>query len=321
VTLPDEASPSVAHAAIARALEVTLPEDGAGSLVLIRAYAASALGALSDFDGAGRLLAQATTLAGDDAGKLAHVRYSAAKIAFWGGRLGAPAELLSGALLPTDPRERLDVLLLLATAAVSIDGRAALEHALQLVSAAEALVGVSIDDPSVSAREDPVAQSHCLRVRFLCYACAGDHARAAEAAEAAVATARRGGLRYEECAHLHNAGESYLQLGDLTRARAALVQSSELARDLGVERIPNDVLLAHLDGDAGRLAELAESSGAARDSWLELHARYWLGRLLASRGAPAAREDLLRAQDLAQQLEVREMAEDCARALAGLPPG
>jgi eukaryotic-like serine/threonine-protein kinase len=322
VTLQGDAWRSVAHAAIARALEVAAPDGGDAALVLVRAFAASALGALSDFEGAALLLAEATALAADDAGKLAQVRYSAAKVAFWGGKLGAPAEILSGAVLPADPRERLEVLLLLATATVSIDGRAALDRALDLVSRAEALVGVSMSEPHRPPAEDPVGQAHCSRVRFLCYAGAGDYARAAEAAEAAVATARRGGLRYEECADLHNAGESYLQLGDSARARAALIESSELARDLGVDRVqfPNRVLLAYLDGDTDGLTRLAESSGAAADAWHELHARYWLGRLLASEGAPASRRELLRAQDLARELEVREMADDCARALAALSP-
>jgi tetratricopeptide (TPR) repeat protein len=297
---------TIAHAAIDGAVSVA-DLAGGGDAARVLSYAARALGAIADFDGALALLERARSAAGEDDAALRHTRYSLAKIAYGRGEVAEAGGILSGLVLPADSRDRLDVLLVLAAAAASLEGRPALPRALDFVARAAA-----------TAEDDPVAQAQCLRMRFLCHSCAGDHDRAAEVAQEGVDFARRGGLRFEECAHLHNLGESWLLLGRPEDARSPIVAARELAHDLGAARamFPNDVLLAYIDGDDPLIARLAEEASAANDSWHELHARYWRGRLLVSRGAPEASGELHRAEVLARRLGVREIAEDCAR-LAG----
>ena len=289
----------------------------------ILAHAACALGALSDFVSAKRLLAEATDRAAEDESRLRVVRYASAKVAFWAGEAGAVVDLLGEAVLPADPRLRMEMLLILAMSMVMVDGRDAFTRGLDLVLRAEALVGHSADGSPVSEalRDDPVARVQCAKARVACCYFSGEYAKGASAAEAAVEIARRAGLRFDECAHLHNAGEQHLRGGERDRARVALLASNEIARDIGAERSTqhNDVLLAYLDASSERLDHIADAARAASDSWQELHARYWLGHLFAAAGAPLARPTLDRALVLAGQLKVRTMADECTRALKNLP--
>jgi len=161
---------------------------------------------------------------------------------------------------------------------------------------------------------------HCAKQRYFCFCLAGEYALAAEAAEAAVAIARRAGLRFWESAHLHNAGEQFLRLGARDRARDAIVQSNEIAHEIGSERNTkhNDVLLADLDGLPERIEGTAKEARAANDAWLELFACYWLGHLLAASRRSDARPALERALHLAGELKVRMMADECAAAITAL---
>jgi tetratricopeptide (TPR) repeat protein len=316
-------SHEVVHAALERPLDA-LRSANASVLPDALVRAARALGALVDFAGAKRLLAEATARAKDDDLRVREARYASAKVAFWAGEMGTTVELLVETLLPEDPRERFEMVLLLAVAVVSLDGRPALARGLDFVGRAEALLGSHEEQersPGESA-EDPVARVHCAKARYFCFVLAGEYAKAADAAEVAIAIARQAGLRFEECAHLHNAGEQYVRLDDGDRARARLVESNDIAREIGSERNQkhNDVLLAYLDHDPDRIAGIADAARDANDRWLELYARYWLGHLLASTGASGALPALERAILLAGELKVRTMADDCARAVAGLAP-
>jgi hypothetical protein len=200
-------------------------------------------------------------------------------------------------------------------------GRAELRRGLDLVDQAEA-IGPAVSDRAWvgDLREDPVARFLCAKSRGVCFAFAGEQAKAAEADDESVAMARRAGLRYEECAQLHNAAEAYCLSGDRERSRARLLESSAMARDLGADLIErhNDMLLAFLDRDATRLALVAETLRADANPSLDLYAHYWLGRLLAELRAPGARAPLERALGLARDLGIRSMAEDCEVALAAL---
>jgi tetratricopeptide (TPR) repeat protein len=218
-------------------------------------------------------------------------------------------ELLSGTPAADDPRERLELLLIHAMCVVAVGGQDALDAGLSFVARAEELASTG----------DPVALVHCAKARFFCHYFAGDHARAGEIADAALIVARGAGLRFEECAHLHNAGERHLRLGDPERARVALVASSEIARDIGAEpaQLHNEVLLAYLDERAPRLRELAEGFRAAGSPWHEVYARYWLGRLLSRVGARQdAQRELERALHLAGELKVRTIKDEVAQVMA-----
>ena len=152
----------------------------------------------------------------------------------------------------------------------------------------------------------------------MCFAFARQYAEAAEITEGAVVFARRAGLRFEECTNLHNAGDTYLRLGEVDRARSALAESSALAGEIGAEhvRMHNEVLLAYLDAKPARIEELVEAFGAAGNSWDELHARYWLGRLLADARDARAPRELVRVREMARKLRVQLVADECERALA-----
>jgi tRNA A-37 threonylcarbamoyl transferase component Bud32 len=308
----------VVHA-LDRALAPLRARDADPTVPAILVHAACAVGALADFGVAKRLLAEATERAGEDAPQRRAVTYASAKVAFWGNDAVTAVELLADTLLPEDPRLRLEMLLILAWGVVMVDGHEALARGLDFVSRAEAIrtARTSGDRPAES-HDDPVSQVHCAKARFFCFYLAGEYAKAAEAAEAAVAIARGAGLRFDECAHMHNAGEMYLRLGEADRARALLTASNDIAHDIGAERNArhNDVLLAYLDADAARLAADSAAARAAGDTWIELFARFWLAQLLASvraRGAAVALEEALA---LAEQLKFRTMAEDCARTLS-----
>ena len=92
-----------------------------------------------------------------------------------------------------------------------------------------------------------------------------------------------------------------------------------MAPEIGAERHQkhNEVLLAYLDERHDRLEALAEDARAASEAWVELHARYWLGHLLAAtRDARPGRSS--NGRSTWRRLKVRTMAEECGRALAEL---
>ena len=318
------ASPAIVTAGLERSLRRLRAADPQRALPVILSDGACALGALSDFVGARKLLAEATAAVAGEEARHPSVRYASAKVAFWAGEAGAALELLADTILPEDPRARIQILLILASAVVMAEGRPALGRGLDFVSRAEAtLHGRNEGDlPPDSRREDPVALVRCAKARGACFHFAGEYALGAEAEAAVVALARRSGLRFDESAHLHNAGEQYLRLGDRDRARAAILESQVIARDIGAERSQkhNEMLLAYLDGRADRLVEMAERSRGTGDRWFELYARYWLGILLAPSTATDARRALERALEIARDLKVRTAAEDCNRAIAALAP-
>ncbi len=316
---------ALVHVALERALRELRASDPGKVLPPILADAACAVGALSDFEGAKKLLAEAARAAAEDEVKHPEVRYASAKVAFWAGEAGTALDLLADALLPEDARARFHILLILAWSVVMVSGRDALARGLDFVSRAEAILAAKGDDdgPPESPRQDPVALVHCAKARGACFHFAGEYALGVEAEGAIVALARRTGLRFDESAHLHNVGELYLRLGDRARARAAILESYAIARDIGAERSQkhNEMLLAYLDGRTDKLTQLAEGAHAASDRWLELYTRYWLGRLLVTTGSPDARRALEGARVIALNLKIRVVAEDCEEAIARLEEG
>lgn len=291
-------------------------------LVPILADAARAMAELSDFGEAKRFAQEAREVAGSDDLLLRQVRYATARIAYLEGELGQTWETLSQGVLPEDGRERLELLLMLSMAVVSVHGKEALDRGLDFVSRAETLLSSRGDAeaPADSLRGDPVAQVHCAKARATCFYFTGDYGAAAEATEEAAGLARDAGLRFEECSHLHNLAELRIRLGQPEQARGPLERSGAIARDIGLTQAEyhNAILCAHLDGRHDALLRLAAEAAAVSDAWRELHARYWLGRLLVDSGVPQARVTLERALELARTLKVRTMAEECAGLLAQL---
>jgi len=320
VKLPKEVGPfgvgpTLVRTVLDRSLAALEDVADAWTVSFTLSRAASALAALSDFTRAKELLERATALASEDATQLQEIRCVAARVAFFAGDCGAAVAILNATVLPTDVRERLEMLLILAPAVVAVGGAEALTRGLECLSRAEELVSAS--------GEDPVSRVHCAKARVLCFGHAGEHAKAVEAAETAVDLSRRAGLRYEECAQLHNVGDQYLHLGESERARAALSASQEIARDIGAEhlRLFNEALLVYLDANVSRLEEIAEVFRTANQACYERDTRYWLGRLLAAQGTSGARRELARGLDLARTLNVREFADECSEELASLPAG
>jgi tetratricopeptide (TPR) repeat protein len=313
------------HAALHPSIE-SLRQRGENDLlarVLVRA--SCALAATADFAGAKKLLGEASSLATEGSSASRIAVQAAAKVAFWAGETGRAIELLAESVLPEDPRARLDSLLLLAVAVVTVDGRAALVRGLDYIARGEAILEAQAleVDGAHSSQKDPVGTLVCLRARYLCLCFSGEYSLAVKAAEEAVSVARSAGLRFDLMAHLHNAGEQYLRFGEMEKARGALLESNEIARDIAAERNQkhNDVLLAYLDAEDARLYELAEGARVTGDPWLELFASYWLGHLLASKRRANASEALQRSLGLARELKQRTMADECEKALKGLAQG
>ncbi len=306
-------------ALVDRALELLRVAKHPG-LIATLASAATAVGALADFAAAKSFLDEATDLAAGDDDALRRIRYASATIAFWSGNAGSVVELLGESVLPEEPAARRQSLLMLALSVVMVGGRAALAHGLDLVSRAAATGGSSAFGANEGSTEDPVAGVLCAKARQACLSFAGEHAKAAEAAEEGISLARRAGLRYEECAQLCNAAEEYFHLGDRDRSRALALASNAIARDIGSDRAArhNDTLLAYLDRDPERLRHVAVIARDASDPILEFYAYYWLGHLLAETRAPDTRAALERAMSLARDLGIRHMADECARVLAVL---
>lgn len=284
---------------------------GPGELTRILADAGRALAALSAFADAEGLVDRARAAAGDDERLLRHARWAAARIAFWQGDYGATWETLSQTVLPEDGHDRLETLLMLATAVVSVHGPEALVRGLDFVSRAEMLLS---SEPSPgSLRQDPVARVHCAKARASCFYFTAHYASAADATEETARLAHQAGLRFDECSHLHNLAELWIRLDQRGRARTLLEQSSSIARDTGSSAVEhhNAILSAYLDGSSEKLARFADEARETKHRWRDLHARYWLGRLHLERGAPEARTALHRALDLARSLRVKVITDEC----------
>ncbi len=302
---------TIAHLALDAALEGlrSTARDGLIPRAAI-SRAARALGALSDFSGAKQRLASAQSR--DDVDGRDELRTAVARVSFWAGEWGATAEALSAEVLPSDPRDRIDALLMLATSMVATGGATSLGAGLDFVSRAESVLD--------GLGTDPVAQIRCSKTRHLCLYFAGEYGRAKEAARVEGMLAHAAGLRYEECISLHGIGELHVRLQDPIGARESLAKSDTIAVDIGAERmhLHNKALVAYIDGVREPLEAVAEKFRSSDNAWDELHARYWLGRLLAKRESSGARSAFTRALDLARRLKVRVFVDDCTTALAEL---
>jgi hypothetical protein len=317
----DTSARTVAHDVLDRLTQSMMGGTASTELPVLLAHAARAFGALSDFASARTALASAKAFAAEDAKQTRMIGFAEAKVAYLEGEWGTAVDVLSDTMLPEDPRQRLEMLLILATSIVSVEGNGGLPRGLDFVSRAEALLP-ELADGTKGHADSVVERARCSKARVMCLFFAGDYQQAARAAEQAIALAQKAGLRFEECAQLHNAGEFYIRVDEIDRARLSLAASSEIARDLGTELATrhNDVLLAYLDGRADLLEHLAHGAHESSHSWHELQARYWLGRLLAARKDDRARRELERAHDLARDLKVRYIVDYCTQALGALAP-
>jgi hypothetical protein len=316
VTLPTGVAGSssdrtLAHVALDRCLEALRASKKANIVAAGLACGARALASLSDFVAAKDLLAEAAAIA-DDKVRLRDVSYESAKVAQLADERGSVIDILTTTILPADRHERFELLTLLARATVIVGGREANARTLALIVRTEAL--------AAELGGDPVLLARCAKSRAMSFLFAGDCAEAAEITEAAVAFARRAGLRDEECTNLHNVGDACVRRGEVDRARSALAESSAIAGEIGAEhlRMHNEVLLAYLDAKPARIEELVGDLEAKGDAWFALHSRYWLGRLLADGRDTRAPRELVRVQDMARKLRVQLVAEECERALAKL---
>jgi hypothetical protein len=310
----------LAHAALERVASA-LREPGTAESAEALALAGCVFGAMADHPSASALLAEASALARHNPPQLQKIEILEAKVACWAGEFGRADDLLSRAtLVGSDLDESAEALMWLASATVAVGGKSKLPRALEHIGRAESL--------GRSVTFNPVFQTLCHKTRFLCFFFAGDCRSAAASASDVIEVAQRSGLRFEECLHLHNLAEQYIRLDERARAREALERSLTLSTELGAPEwleSASRALLAYLDGTDGdrqadRHLELhAENFRRAKLTWLELHARYWLGRLLSSWRDPRAAEELTRALELARQLDVRIYEENCLEALQQVP--
>jgi hypothetical protein len=276
---------------------------------------------MADLPAARTLLTEASARAQNDPALLQKVEMMEAKVACWAGEFGRADDLFSRATLAGSALEdSAEALMWIASATVAVGGNSKLPRALEYVGRAESM--------GRSESDNPVFQTLCHKTRFLCFFFAGDCRSAAASARDAIEVARRSGLRFEECLHLHNLAELYIRLDERLHARDALERSLVLSMELGTPEwleMGNRALLAYLDGTDGdrsadrRLEQQAEAFQRTKLTWLELHARYWLGLLLSSWRDGRATRELERALEIARQLGVRIYEENCLDALARVP--
>ena len=269
----------MAHAALQH-LALALRDSSEQRSTEALALAGCVFGAMADLTSARSLLAEASARARHDAAELQKVELMEAKVACWAGQFGRADDLFSRATLAGNALDdSAEALMWLASATVAVGGKSKLPRALEYVGRAES-IGRS------AGNDNPVFQTLCHKARFLCFCFAGDWRSAAASAGDAIEVARRSGLRFEECLHLHNLAELYIRLDERTRARDALERSLILAMELGTPEwleAGSRALLAYLDGTDGdrdadcRLELQAEYFRRSKLTWLELHARYWLG--------------------------------------------
>jgi hypothetical protein len=310
----------LAHAALER-VAASLRDSSAETSIEALALAGCVFGAMADLTSARTLLAEASARARHDPGLLQKIEIMEAKVACWAGEFGRADDLFSRATLAGNALDdSAEALMWLASATVAVGGKSKVQWALEYVGRAEAI--------GRSANENPVFETLCHKTRFLCYFFGGDCKSAVASASDAIEVARRSGLRFEECLHLHALAELYIRLDERARAREALERSVSLSMELGTPEwleAGSRALLAYLDGTDGdrdadrRLESHARNFGRSKLTWLELTARYWLGILLSSWHDSRARSELSRALELAQTLNVRVYEQDCLDALARAP--
>jgi hypothetical protein len=313
----NDASALVRHA-FTRALRGVSSGDASIALAEALACTGWALGALGDFRAAAGFLSEATALANVHPPTLRDVRIAAAHVARWEGAYGRVVELLSPEVVPLEGRARAETLLTLAVAEVAVRGADAFARAADRIRDAAMLLGAPAWTPPDELR--------CSRARLLCLSFANEHKQAIDVALAGGELAQKAGFVFERMINLQILGEMYIRLGDFARARAALAASSALAADPDdpVDRGHAQPLVSYLDGlegDAGaasRIELVADRFKQSAYPLAELHARYWLGKLLAATHDPRARDQLALALALARRLKIRLYDDDCTTALAAL---
>ena len=310
----------LAYSALER-VALALRDSSAATSTEALALAGCVFGAMADVTAARTLLAEASVRARHDPALLQKIEMMEAKVACWAGEFGRADDLFSRATLAGNTLDdSAEALMWLASATVAVGGKSKLQWALEYVGRAEAI--------GRGASENPVFETLCHKTRFLCFFFGGDCKSAAASASEAIEVARRSGLRFEECVHLHALAELYIRLNEPARAREALERSLNLSLELGTHdwlEAGSRALLAYLDGTDGdpeadhRLESRAEDFRRSKLTWLELTARYWLGLLLSTRRDPRARAELSRALEMARNLGVRVYEQDCIEALERAP--
>jgi serine/threonine protein kinase/tetratricopeptide (TPR) repeat protein len=180
---------------------------------------------------------------------------------------------------------------------------------------------------------DPALRVDGLKTSALIGYHARDFERAALESERALEMAREFDLPYEIAVNAHNAGDSWIRVGEYRRAFTNIRASQDASLEHGFDKLSNlnEMLLAFVDAMGGGNATASSRMEAALSyadqhgyKWDALHARFLLGVLARARGErDLATSRLREALALAQELSNLLYIEDCQRILLemkSLPP-
>jgi serine/threonine protein kinase/tetratricopeptide (TPR) repeat protein len=263
--------------------------------------------------GARRLLAAAARQARDWPELEVRAERALAEMALSLGEYTRALSLLEGLhKRTTEERERCHVELALACATAGAGRHDEARRWLERASAIGVELALRCERHRIAALVEGLAGN------WEC--CAIESAKAAE-------LGRMSGSNHEVAESLHQEGDAWLRHGEEARAYAVLKSALSMAREAGSERLVNSnhLLLAYLEALRGsraaqrqlgeRLA-LAEARVWTRDV---SRGRYLLGALLARDGSlTPARNELMLAQEIAEQAGDSLTARDCAETLARL---
>lgn len=290
--------------------------DAAGTVeqrVAARVHTARALGSVNLFEQTYEMLEEARDLAGGSpelarSALAVEIEMSARSGDF--ARGVRAADKLAGMGNIDDPR----LLTAIAHSRAAVGQKA---EALKCLERAD-----EIADPN-----DLAGASERQKQRVLVYVFSRDFKAGVDESSRAADLARTAGMRFDAVAALHNLGDAARRLGDFPRAYASFVESRDLAKAMGHERLAalNRIHLAYLDGlrgAAGSLELLRDLIRYAdsRRFWTDaLEGRCLLAALLAHDGkTDEARKEFLAVLELAESYGNNLIAEDAREALAEL---
>ncbi len=186
----------------------------------------------------------------------------------------------------------------------------------------------------VTDRDEPALRVDVVRTLALVHFLSRDFTSAAHHSERGLEMAREFGLHYEAAVHAHNAGDTWLRLGDYRKAFVHLNTSLQISKERGFEKLGqlNTVLLAfieasqfHSDEARARIEAAAEFASSHGYTWDLLQAKFLLGVIAKGQGDREAARALLReALTLANETDNRMYAEDCEvllREVSSMAPG
>lgn len=277
--------------------------------VAIRIEVSRALGALSCFDAAQKVLNQAP-MDGLPAEQLQKILLAQAEIYFRQGDFRRCREIVVSIDLTGITSDQLQRTMLLQgqTYAISTER----DRVLALIE-------------QIPLEEGPIYAAQIEKLRALAHFFARDFTESAAASERGANLARQGGLPFEVALHLHNLGDVLLHLGDYPRAYAALQQSLSLCEQHHEERLAqqNRMYLGYLDARRGLpggetlLRDAIEQAQYKGYIWDEINGKYLLGRLLEDMGLlRAAAIEFESCRILASSNQNALIEEECTHALS-----